>query len=60
MDGVSSSIIGATGQASGVGEIQFDFDASVPRDQRDKAMAELSAGYRPLIDAVLSAPKASN
>ena len=59
MDGVSSSIVGATGQASGVGEIQFYFDASIPVDQRRNAMAELSAGYRPLIDAVLSSPKTS-
>jgi Protein of unknown function (DUF3485) len=57
MNGVSDSIVGATGQASGVGEIQFYFDASIPKAQRDKAMTELSAGYRPLIDAVLSAPK---
>ena len=56
MDGVSRSIIGATGQSTGAAEIQFYFAATVGKTQRDQAISELTAGYRPLIDAVLATP----
>jgi hypothetical protein len=59
MDSLSKSIIGAEGQATGAGQVQVYFDASVPQSQRDSAIRALVAGYRPVIDAILSNPYAS-
>jgi len=58
MDSLSKSIIGADGQATGAGQIQVYFDASVPKSERDSAVQTLVAGYRPVIDAILSNPDA--
>jgi Protein of unknown function (DUF3485) len=58
MDSLSKSIIGAEGQATGAGQIQVYFDASIPKAERDSAVQILVAGYRPVIDAILSNPDA--
>jgi hypothetical protein len=54
MSALSKSIVGAGGQATGAGQLQITFDASVARPQRDAAIHELVAGFRPAIDAVLA------
>jgi hypothetical protein len=58
MQALSDSIIGANGQATGAGQIQVYFDAAVPKAVRDDAVAAIVAGYRPVIDAILSDPEA--
>jgi hypothetical protein len=58
MSDVSKTIIGAGGQATGAGEIQFYFDAAIGKTDRDKAIAEIAPAYRPLIDSVLATPQA--
>jgi Protein of unknown function (DUF3485) len=60
MESLSDSIIGAGGQASGAGQIQVYFDAAVPEAVRDSTVQVLVAGYRPVIDAILSTPDAKS
>ena len=54
MDGMTRSIIGAGGQASGAAQLQIHFDSNVPREKRDAAVAALIKGYKPVIDATLA------
>ena len=56
MNGMTKSIIGAGGQATGAGQIQVYFDSRVPREQRDETVIALIEGYRPIIDAILADP----
>jgi hypothetical protein len=58
MEALSHSIIGAEGEATGAGQVQVYFDASVPKSARDNAIASLVAGYRPVIDAIVGDPYA--
>ena len=54
MDALASSSLGAIGQATGAGQIQVYFDASVPQRQRDQIFERLIRGYRPVLDAILA------
>lgn len=56
MNGLARSIVGAGGESTGAGQMQVYFDADVPRDRRDAAIRQLVAGYRPVLDAMLSNP----
>lgn len=57
MDAMTRTIIGAGGAASGAGQLQVYFDASIPRSQRDAAVEEILGGCKPLIEAILANPK---
>lgn len=57
MDSMSRTIIGAGGAASGAGQLQVYFDASVPRSQRDAAVETILGGCKPLIQAILANPE---
>ena len=57
MDSMSRTIIGAGGAASGAGQLQVYFDASVPRAQRDAAVEAILGGCKPLIEAILANPE---
>ena len=54
MDAMTRAIIGAGGQSSGAAQVQVYFDRSAPEARRDAAVAELLAGFAPVIDAVLA------
>jgi hypothetical protein len=56
MDALSKSIVGAAGPMLGAGQLQIYFDSTIPRQQRDEAVARLANGYRPVLDAILSNP----
>lgn len=57
MDAMSKTIIGAGGAASGAGQLQVYFDASVPRDKRDAAVDAILGGCKPLVEAILAKPR---
>jgi hypothetical protein len=57
MDSMSKTIVGAGGAASGAGQLQVYFDASVPRPQRDAAVEAILGGCKPLIQAILANPE---
>lgn len=56
MNALARSIVGAGGEATGAGQIQIYFDATVAPEQRDAAINALVGGYRPVLDAILSNP----
>jgi hypothetical protein len=56
MDDLSATIVGAGGAASGAGQLQVYFDASVPPAQRDAAVEAILGGCKPLIEAILADP----
>lgn len=55
MDDLSSSIMGARGQAAGAGQIQvYFYDNRLTEKQRVAAFQEIANGYRPVIEAILA------
>ena len=56
MNALARSIVGAGGESTGAGQMQVYFDADVSRERRDAAVQTLVAGYRPVLDAILSNP----
>ena len=54
MDAMVSSVIGAGGPASGAGQMQIYFDASVPQEDRDAAIVTLVGGYADSIRTILA------
>jgi hypothetical protein len=55
MEELSSSIMGARGQAAGAGQIQvYFYDTRLTEAQRAAAFQELVNGYRPVIEAILA------
>lgn len=56
MDAMTRTIIGAGGAASGAGQLQVYFDASIPKAQRDAAIGQILGGCKPLIQAIIANP----
>jgi hypothetical protein len=54
MGGMSDSIAGAGGQASGAGQIQVYFDGTVSPTHREEAINELLRGCKPVLAAILA------
>ena len=57
MDGMNKAIAGASGAASGAGQVQVYFDASVPQPQRDAAVEAILGGCKPILTAILASLK---
>ncbi len=56
MKALANEVVGAGTQSSGAGQLQVYFDARVPREQRETAIEEIVAAYRPMIEAILANP----
>jgi hypothetical protein len=56
MDGLSKSIVGASGPAMGAAQIQVYCSPNLSQAQLDVAVKTLVEGYRPVLDAILSNP----